>query len=127
MSETEWQAPPPEGEEPWDDARALDLVGTTAIVTLRYVDTEGDDIGTDTFTGLVVSADEEDGITFEVFQPSPGETVVLAPLLDAFRPAEPGFYEIEDDALTIEDPDWLVDLMVTIDAPGRQLDSSMMN
>ena len=111
----------------WDSARALDLVGTTAIVTLRYVDTEGDDIGTDTFTALVVAADEEAGIELEVFQPSPGEKVVLAPLLDAFRPAEPGFYEIEDDQLTIEDPDWLVDLMVTIDQPGAQLDASMMN
>ena len=120
-----WQSSDEASE--WDERRALDLVGTTAIVTLRYVDTQGDDIGTDTFTGLVVAADADDGIELEVFQPSPGEKVVLAPILDAFRPAEPGFYEIEDDALTIEDPDWLVDLMVTIDAPGQQLDTFMMN
>ena len=113
--------------EPWDERRALDLVGTTAIVTLRYVDPQGDDVGTDIFTALVVDANSETGIELEVFQPSPGETVVLAPLLDAFQPAEPGFYELEDEHLTIEDPDWLVDLLVTIDAPGQQLDTSMMN
>ena len=125
MSETEWRAP--DDATAWDEARALDLVGTTAIVTLRFVDTEGDDIGTDTFTGLVVSADAENGIELEVFQPTPGEKVVLAPILEAFRPADPGFYELPDEALTMDDPDWLVDLLVTIDAPGRQLDASMMN
>ena len=125
VSETEWRAPDEVVE--WDEARALELVGTTAIVTLRFVDTEGDDIGTDTFTGLVIAADEEAGIELEVFQPTPGETVVLAPILDAFRPADPGFYELVDEALTMDDPDWLVDLMVTIDEPGKQLDASMMN
>ena len=124
MSDTTWRAP--DDVDAWDEARAMELLGTTAIVTLRYVDSEGDDIGTDTFTALVVATDEEDGIELEVFQPTPGERVVLAPILDAFRPAGPGFYEIEDD-LTIEDPDWFVDLMVTIDAPGKQLDASMMN
>ena len=111
----------------WDRDRALDLVGTTAIVSLRYVDPEGDSIGTDVFTGLVVAADERAGIELEVFQPHPGERVVLAPLLDAFRPAEPGFYELPDEALTIDDPDWLVDLQVTVDAPGEQLGATLVN
>ena len=111
----------------WDDHRAADLPGTTAIFTLRYVDPEGDDIGIDVFTGLVTRADEEEGIEIEIFQPTPGETVVLAPVLEAFQPAEPGFYELEDDNLTIEDPDWLVDIQIVITAPGEQLGMGVVN
>ena len=113
--------------EEWDAQRADALVGTTAIVTLTFVDTEGDELGADVFTCLVVDADEEAGIELEVFQPAAGERVVIAPLLDAFEPAEPGFYELEDEGLTIEDPDWFVSLRITVDRPSQQLGPGLVN
>ena len=111
----------------WDEGRASALVGTTAIVTLTFVDTEGDELGADVFTCLVVDTDPRAGIELEVFQPNAGEKVVIAPILDAFEPAEPGFYELEDEGLTIEDPDWFVSLRITVDRPSQQLAPGLMN
>ena len=110
----------PDEASEWDQARAVDLLGTSVIVTLHYADGEGDEIGADQFTGLVTEVDEHDGITVETFQPAQGESVVLAPILDAFEPAQPGFYEL-DSGLTIDDPDWTVDLAVVITRPRDQL------
>lgn len=99
------------GEElDWDEEFANDLIGRTLLVGLTFLEADGSLIERQQAFGTVTACHPVDGITLEL--DGSDETFVVAPILEAIEPAEPGTYQLADDEEAIEDPDYTMLLTV---------------
>lgn len=95
----------------WDEELAGDLVGSTLLVGLTYLDGEQRLLGRRQVFGRVVSCDPEDGIVIDA--PGLDEAFVMAPMLEAVEVGEPGEYQLADEEAVVVDPDFVALLTVT--------------
>lgn len=99
----------------WDQDLADDLIGSSLLVGLTYVDNEGAFLGRHQLFGIVETVDAEDGIVIRTRDE--GERFTVAPLLDAIEVGERGLYRLADQDRTVEDPDFTA--LFTVTAPRR--------
>lgn len=90
--------------------RADEILGKTVLVGLTYVTADGRVREQQQLHGVVVSADEEQGV--EIRQSS-GEIFTLPPALDSFEPADPGEYTLRSTGEVVTDPDLLCSWTIT--------------
>ena len=97
-----------------------DLIDATAIVSLRIVSEKGDE-RFETYTGRIVgfqpgnqykSLDDGSSTDVMLFECHDGEIREYPFESSVFKPAYPGFYELNDGA-TIENPDYILEWRVT--------------
>jgi hypothetical protein len=103
-----------DGEDSWDADFADDLVGCTLLVGLTYVDHDDHPVRRQQLHGTVVPVDRHSGI---VIRQDTGEDATIAPVLDAIEPAQPGIYQLADEDVAVEDPDFTA--LLTVRAPLR--------
>ena len=96
------------------------LIDATAIVSLRIVSEKGDE-RFETYTGRIVgfqpgnqykSLDDGSSTDVMLFECHDGEIREYPFESSVFKPADPGFYELNDGA-TIENPDYILEWRVT--------------
>jgi hypothetical protein len=98
-------------DEDWDQDLADDLIGSSLLVGLTYVDAEGAVLGRRQVFGIVETVDVEAGI---VIRSDDGDgPVTVAPLLDAIEVGEPGLYQLADQGRVVENPDFTALFTVT--------------
>ncbi len=94
-----------------------DLVDRSCLIGLSYFDTNGDALKQDQLAGIVVSVDEENGISIQLKQSKPTDTIttdgdskifVLPPHLSPWFNAPAGLYRDQDGDVLIENPDYFV-------------------
>jgi hypothetical protein len=98
-----------DGEDDWSDEFANDLIGSTLLVGITYVDHDDQLIRREQVYGTVMSADQSSGI---VIQQDAGEDFVIAPVLNAIEYAQPGIYQLADEDAAVENPDFTALLIV---------------
>jgi len=104
--------------QPWDLAKADDLIGRLVLVGLTHLDPAGDETGSEQCFGHVVSADEHEGIVLKLAGSRDGERMVLPPDLSALHPAAEGNYQLSTTHETVRDPDFTATFRVTKRAEG---------
>ncbi|AWI88799.1 hypothetical protein C0214_11380 [Methylobacterium sp. DM1] len=100
-----------ECDEDWDQDLADDLIGSTLLVGLTYVDPEGALLGRRQVFGIVETVDARTGIVIRTGDE--GEPFTVAPLLDAIEVGEPGLYQLADQDRVVENPDFTALFTVT--------------
>ena len=74
----------------WDPAFAETLIGKTLLMNLTLVDDDGEVVERQQFFGVVIDADEGEGITLDLLGEHDGDTYTLPPQTSAIQAAEPG-------------------------------------
>lgn len=97
-------------DESWDAQLAADLVGSSLLVALTFVDHAGVLQRRQQLFGTVLSVSIGAGISL---RQANGEIVSIAPLLHAIEPGEPGLYQLADSGELVEDPDFVAHITVT--------------
>ena len=92
--------PPPEH---WDEAFAKTLIGKTLLVGLTFLDDDGAVTERQQFFGVVIEADDRDGILLDLLGEHDGDTYALPPQTSNILAAEPGVTSLEGDT-----PDFVV-------------------
>lgn len=103
-----------DGDDDWDADFAEDLAGCTLLVGLTYVDHDDKLIRRQQIYGTVASADPLSGIAI---RQRTGEIFTIAPVLDAIEPAQPGSYQLADEDMAVENPDFTA--LLTVRSPLR--------
>ena len=101
-----------------------DLLSKTCLIGLTYMNAEGDVLKLSQLSGTVISVDEEEGISIELFSRPDAEEVKakngedsdvdkpaifhLPPGLNAWFVAPPGHYKNEEHRIDLKDPDYFV-------------------
>jgi hypothetical protein len=101
------------GDDDWDAELATDLVGSTLLVGLTFLDASGTVTGRRQIFGTVQSCDQEEGIAIRTR--AGGEIEVIAPVLDAIDVGEPGVYQLTDSDEVVENPDFTA--LITVTSP----------
>jgi hypothetical protein len=104
-----------DGDDDWDEGFAGDLVGCTLLAGLTFVDHDDALVRRQQIFGKVESVDRADGIALRCHVSD--ELVMLAPILDAIEPGQPGIYQLSDADEQVEDPDFTV--LLTVRNPLR--------
>jgi hypothetical protein len=102
-------------DEDWDQDLADDLIGSSLLVGLTYVDPEGALLGRRQIFGIVETVDAETGIVIRTGEGD--EPFTIAPLLDAIEVGEPGLYQLADQDRIVENPDFTA--LFTVTEPRR--------
>jgi hypothetical protein len=89
------------------------LIGQNALIGLTYLDEHGEVVRRSELYGEIIEADPNSVVRLRLHDT--GTEFTLPPDLDAFRPAEPGFYRLHSTGQEIEDPDLIATW--TISAP----------
>ncbi len=98
----------------WDQDEADWLIGKYALVGITYLESDGvTEKGNAQYHGRVVSADREKGIAIACEGKWAGHTMGLPPVLNTFRFAKPGKYELYSTGEVISDPDVLATWSIT--------------
>ena len=113
-----WKDAGPPDSEPWDAAKADDLIGRLVLVGITYLDPSGEETGRAQFFGHVASADADAGILLKLAGSRDGDRVTLPPDLSALEPAELGIYTLSTTQETVTDPDFTATFRVTRGAEG---------
>jgi hypothetical protein len=110
----------PKGPPPWDQDEADLLLGKYALVGITYLASDGKTVTSQwQCHGRIVGADEKVGIKIECEGKLwTGETIVLPPVLSAFRFADPGEYKLRSTGETVKNPDVLATWSLT-EAPKK--------
>lgn len=90
----------------WDRRFASDMIGALVLVRINWCDARGEITDHDTFAGRLVKADPDTGFTLILRGARAGESYILPPALEAFRPADPGVYLMSDGSV-IRDPEFV--------------------
>ena len=93
-------APPPEH---WDEAFAKALIGKTLLVGLTFLDEDGEITERQQVFGVVIEADDRDGIVLDLLGEHDGDTYALPPQTSAIKAAEAGVTSLAGDT-----PDFVV-------------------
>lgn len=92
--------PPPEH---WDEAFAKALIGKTVLVGLTFIDDDGEVSERQQFFGVVIEANDRDGILLDLLGEHDGDTYALPPQTSAIKAAEKGVTSLAGDT-----PDFVV-------------------
>src|SRR4051794_14918249 len=98
----------PDGLPKWNQEEADDLVGRYVLVGMTYLKADGKTVKSKAqYHGRIVSADRHTGFQIRCEGKWEGRTMGLPPILDIFRPAKPGNYELYSTKEVVTDPDYL--------------------
>lgn len=95
----------------FDPAKAAELIGKRVLCGLTIQDHNGKLLERRQFLGIVVRADEEEGIVLTMAGSS--EEFHLPPTLSAFRKAEKGEYRMRASGERVVDPDYMTSWTMT--------------
>lgn len=84
-------------EAHWDPAFAEALIGKTLLMNLTFLDDDGEVVERQQFFGVVIDADEGEGITLDLLGEHDGDTYTLPPQTSAIKAAEPGVVSLGGD------------------------------
>lgn len=84
-------------EAHWDPAFAEALIGKTLLMNLTFLDEDGEVVERQQFFGVVIDADEGEGITLDLLGEHDGDTYTLPPQTSAIKAAEPGVVSLGGD------------------------------
>jgi hypothetical protein len=92
----------------WDQEEADGLIGQYVLVGMTYLKPDGKTVKSrGEYHGRIVSADREAGIKVRCEGKWEGHVMGLPPILDIFRPAKPGNYELYSTGEVVSDVDYL--------------------
>lgn len=94
-------------DEHWDPAFARSLIGKTLLTNLTFLDEDGDIAERQQFFGVVIDANEGEGITLDLLGEHDGDTYVLPPQTSAIKAAEAGVTTLAGDK-----PDFVVSWII---------------
>jgi hypothetical protein len=98
----------------WTDDAAKKLIGSIVIVGVTYVDNEDKPYEQFQYHGVVLVADQSQGIAIECHsEKKRGETVWLPPQTNVFKPAPPGTYRLRSTGEIVVDPDYTCSYIIT--------------
>lgn len=100
-----------EDQSDFDQQLADSYVGKYVLAQLRVHSNSDEFLEVTLMHGIIISA-KPGGIEIQLKGKRAGEVYVLAPILDAFESAEPGFYVLEDGD-TVDSPDLICRFKVT--------------
>ena len=98
---------------PFDLARARAILGKTVLMALRYLDEEGSLIERRQLVGVIVKADERDGVEVRLSGSRAGEVFKLPPDTRPFEDARPGKYTLKTTGEVVENPDLILTASIT--------------
>ncbi|HJV42430.1 hypothetical protein [Caulobacter sp.] len=81
----------------WDPAFAETLIGKTLLMNLTFLDDDGEVAERQQFFGVVIDADEDEGIVLDLLGEHDGDTYTLPPQTSAIQAAEPGVTSLAGD------------------------------
>lgn len=81
----------------WDPALAASLIGKTLLMNLTFLDDDGEVLERQQFFGVVIDADEGEGITLDLLGEHDGDTYTLPPQTSAIKAAEAGVISLAGD------------------------------
>ena len=81
----------------WDPAFAAILIGKTLLMNLTFLDDDGEVVERQQFFGVIIDADEGEGITLDLLGEHDGDTYTLPPQTSAIKAAEPGVVSLGGD------------------------------
>lgn len=84
-------------EAHWDPAFAEALIGKALLMNLTFLDDDGEVVERQQFFGVVIDADEGEGITLDLLGEHDGDTYTLPPQTSAIKAAEPGVVSLGGD------------------------------
>lgn len=84
-------------DEHWDPAFAQALIGKTLLMNLTFLADEGEVAERQQFFGVVIDANEGEGITLDLLGEHDGDTYTLPPQTSAIQAAEPGVTSLAGD------------------------------
>lgn len=84
-------------EAHWNPAFAEALIGKTLLMNLTFLDDDGEVVERQQFFGVVIDADEGEGITLDLLGEHDGDTYTLPPQTSAIKAAEPGVVSLGGD------------------------------
>jgi hypothetical protein len=91
----------------WDPRKAAGLVGSLVLVGITYTRPDGEVRATVEAYGVVVSANEINGISIEAHGETwNGQTFAMPPSPNAFFRASPGEYRLKTTGEVVVDPDY---------------------
>lgn len=99
-----FSAPP---REHWDEDFARALIGKTLMLGLTFLDDDGDVVERQQFLGVVIEANDQEGIVLDLLGEQDGELYTLPPQTSPILPAEPGVT-----TLAGETPDFVVNWII---------------
>src|SRR5262245_50555555 len=97
----------------WDEHQSASLVGKHALVGLTFVDADGTVRRQVQIHGRITAVDETI-VTMRLHESE--EEFTLPPILEAFKPAEPGEYRLQSTGEIVVDPDLLAKFQITAPA-----------
>lgn len=100
----------------WDARLAARLPGRYVIVRLTYLDAAGQAERLVQKHGVILSADQREGIAVELRGADHGEIHWLPPQTSVLERARPGTYRMRSTGDVIQDPDYLTGW--TVEPPG---------
>jgi hypothetical protein len=103
------------GADDWDAELAEDLIGASLLLGLTYLDNEGRVTQRRQIFGKILSCDPDAGI--EIALRGSQEIFVMAPVLEAIEPGDPGIYQMADSDDVVTDPDFIA--LLTVTSPSR--------
>ncbi len=81
----------------WDPKLAASLIGKTLLMNLTFLDDDGEVLERQQFFGVVIDADEGEGITLDLLGEHDGDTYTLPPQTSAIKAAEAGVISLAGD------------------------------
>ena len=99
-----FSAPP---REHWDEDFAKALIGKTLMLGLTFLDDEGEVTERQQFFGVVIEANDQEGIILDLLGEQDGDIYTLPPQTSAITATPPGVT-----TLTGETPDFVVNWMI---------------
>ncbi|PHY22848.1 hypothetical protein [Caulobacter sp. BP25] len=81
----------------WDSVLAASLIGKTLLMNLTFLDDDGEVVERQQFFGVVIDADEGEGITLDLLGEHDGDTYTLPPQTSAIKAAEAGVISLAGD------------------------------
>jgi hypothetical protein len=108
MSDTHDDGPPP-----WDSSDAQALIGSRVLIGLSYCSASGLETHREQLHGVVLSADQHDGVEVRLHGAHQGEVRRFPPDPGAFEVANPGVYRLRTTGEEVIDPDYLATWTIT--------------
>jgi hypothetical protein len=93
---------------PFDLARARAILGKTVLMALRYVNEEGSLIERKQLYGVIIKADEREGVDVRLSGSRAGEVFKLPPDTRSFEDARAGKYTLKSTGEVVENPDLIL-------------------
>jgi hypothetical protein len=84
-------------DDHWDAAFAASLIGKTLLMNLTFLDDDGEVFERQQFFGVVIDADEGEGIVLDLLGEHDGDTYTLPPQTSAIKSAEAGVVSLGGD------------------------------